>query len=319
MRKAILLLATLILVIAGAAATFAIDVNGSYDASVVTTSNENGVICAYDDSNITISITGATAGNQFKVAIDGTIWDGTAGKHIYDNGSGNCNPDATVDNNCFASATGALMIRVEVPTTEGIHDVNVYDTNGTSESATESIQIKPDSTYTEFTLTGTDGNGFCRIADYTAVSNAKVYNTYGEVHFTAPVDWSADISFDAAASITSDIIDLSHSSMNNKKATLTFKKAILGTDYEVYKDGSPCPSNTCTRIEKTSSGLEVDVTSFSKYEIKEASHGDAGVGVWPTQPFLLTGGVGKSALDVLIIFVLAVIAIFMFAKAFKIL
>jgi hypothetical protein len=206
MRKAILLAIATILLMATATAAWnatTVDINGGRDSQTATAidETEDGVQCVPDDGNFTIKIrTALPIATSVRVVFTGPSSDcNHCGSVTGVDGNGiGLDTDGNVALDVF---NGMADITVAAPTTEGLHRLCVVDNNGIDTNwVCEYVGIKPDSTYTKYTITNTDGNGFCKTTDYSSFKGKIEDKTgYGRIEIApeGSFDLSADISFDS--------------------------------------------------------------------------------------------------------------------------
>lgn len=335
MRKAILLAIATILLAANTAA-LTMDVNGGMDPTTYQDELEDGVQCVADDGNVTITVTDANGCTALVLVIDGTPaagstyspWPGDTNAHY-----GEAAPyDDNVMTVCDANTDGiqGAVLNVNVPTAEGLHYVCVVDDNFGAFAATatdcEWINVKPDSTYTGYTITNSDGNGFCKTtaAKYAAFEGKIEDSTgYGKIENpgTYTLDISADIDFDSgftwsARKITSTIL-------SNKYVKVTYLKPEISTaNFEIRKNDSGC--STCNNVDSSNGQISFTTNTFSSYEVVEVAVGDEGrAGVYAYQPAAITAGIGGIVQDVgttnivLGIIVAIIVVVLVAAKAKK--
>jgi len=271
-------------------AAFAADINGTVQGpGGETDTTEDLVMCTPNDANISISITGATAEDAFIFFVNGQQWNGItiADQNIHIKGFGNI-----IDGNVgYADSSGNLDLYLTIPGSHasGTFDLNGHDLNGDNERFSESIQIRPAWTNTEFQIQ-TDGNslaGRCRIPNYASVANLKLSNdANNSVEFTQNVDVSGDLDFDASINLTNTTAEVNTSvltTLANRQATITWPNlAAAGLpnsgagNFELtYNTGDSgnanqeCPQAQCLLFSVTNGTATLNVENFSTYSISE--------------------------------------------------
>lgn len=275
-KIALLAIATILLMTTASAAWEAtVDINAARQSQTdtATTTLEDSIFCIPDDGNFTIELWDTNALTGIYVTYNWIKAD-TIGLDVNSNWM-----SGDADQNVASNAQGSAVIQIQAPSSEGYTYLCIHDANGiffNSGSLTnndrkycEWVGIKPDSSYSKFTITSNDNNGFCKQTDYTAIPNPTFSASKGNVKFKTNADLSADTSYDNKIDITDDEIKLTVSTLQDKKATITLTNAgVTEGGFDVYRNGKKC--GVCENIYSAKGGSAVwTTTKFSTYSIEK--------------------------------------------------
>lgn len=320
-----------------------IDINGiNASAGSKTTfsgTTTGGVLCGPDDRNISISIADINADSGVFVTFNDTIWTGVR----FD-----ANTDQTVsgatntDFNLVAvGATKVLRTAayVAVPTAEKLYTVCVYDINsciGCTSNAIanykryycETIGVRPDATYTGYTITNSDGNDFCVTSNYSAFTGKIEDSTgYGRIETDRGETWdlSGDIDYDAGIVWSnSNKFNVTLSQLVGQVSKVTFLKPNIHTaQFQIRRNDSGC--SICDDIASNNGQISFTTTSFSTYEVVEAPSDGVTTGGGAYQPAslipdvsgILSGTGLNNTTAVIIIIIIVVVALLVIGKKKK--
>ena len=349
MHKNILaILAATLLLFAASASALTIDINGGYDSQSATYASETETgsgtkHCVPDDGNFTIKISDTNACTAMIVTVDGeaiattsySSWTGDDNAHHDGTGDWDDNVMSPCTPGLVDGQTGVMVINMIAPTAEGLHEVCVADDNFAAFAHTASdcewVSVKPDSTYTNYTITNTDANvGLCSTtAAVFAAFTGKIEDStgYGRIETDRGETWdfSGDIDFDAGIVWSNaNKFGVTESTLTNQVAKVTFLKPSVATErFEVRRNDSGC--GICTNIASNDGQVSFTTSSFSTYEVKEQPVGTGGNGGTPGTIFqqptmsipgiddLISGGANIN----LIVVLLAIVGLVIVAAKMK--
>lgn len=312
--------------------TAVVDVNGVKDSQSATASGttEDTVLCAPDDGNFIISVVDANAYTEIYVTFNGTR-AATIGLEDTNSGIITFDSDANVAANIHNADFGNAVITVAAPTSEGYYQLCVIDANGylaygaaNPRAYCEWVGVKPDSTYTNYTMTNSDGNGFCMTINYAAFDGKIEDSTgYGRIEtvFGNTYDLSGDIDFDSTITWSnSNKVEVTTSALIGQITKLTFlKPEIHSSKFEVRRNDSAC--SICDGITSSNGTIFFTTGNFSVYEVLDLPAGDVGAGGVVFQPTsIIAGGDIVAAVPggmSTIVIVLIIVAIVVIVKVKK--
>lgn len=326
-KKVLLVTTTLLLLLVANASAFTMDINGGYDSQSATYASnlENGVICVPDDGNVTIKIMDANSCTSFVVLVNGSMlttesispWLGdnnaAYGVGIYD--------DNAMTACGKTNGTSWGTINVKVPTTEAYSNICVQDSNSLAAKSCEWVGVKPDSTYTGYTITNSDGNGFCKTTSYSTFQGNITDSTgYGKIETNNDSwDLSSDLDFDSTIVwANANKVTVTATGLVGDNAKLTFLKPVIHSSrFEIRRNDSGCSS--CSNIVSNNGQVSFTTTSFSTYEILDLPSGQTG-GTTYQPPGLIpsidlpgiastVGGIQNLASIIVIIAIIVVLAV----------